>query len=410
MKISSSSWQRKPIGSVCLGIYDGPHATPKVSENGPIFLGIKNITEDGRLDLSEIRHINEHEFPKWTKRVTPKEGDIVFTYEATLNRYAIIPKGFRGCLGRRLALIRTDPQKADYRFLFLYFFSDDWRRTISQNLLSGATVDRIPIGKFPEFEISLPSLESQIRIADILSAYDRLIENNTRRIKILEEMAQNLYREWFVNFRFSGHGQTKLIDSGTDLGQIPEGWKICNLGDLVSFKTGKLNANAAKPNGEYPFFTCSQEIYRTDTYSFDTECILLAGNNANGVFHIKFFNGKFDAYQRTYVIQSLNSKINSNHYFFFAISSQLERLKSLSTGAATKFLTLTILNNVKILISDPYTQSSFRKFASTFFDQIDTLKSKNENLTKTRDLLLPKLISGEIDVESLDMDKEAIAA
>jgi type I restriction enzyme, S subunit len=273
----------------------------------------------------------------------------------------------------------------------------------AQPLLTQTVLKQVPA-------IVPSSIRQQNKIVQILSAYDRLIENNARRIKILKEMAQNLYREWFVNFRFPGHEQTKLVDSGTDLGQIPEGWKICNLGDLVSFKTGKLNANAAKPNGEYPFFTCSQEIYRTDTYSFDTECILLAGNNANGVFHIKFFNGKFDAYQRTYVIQSLNSKINSNHYFFFAISSQLERLKSLSTGAATKFLTLTILNNVKILISDPYTQSSFRKFASTFFDQIDTLKSKNENLTKTRDLLLPKLISGEIDVESLNMDKEAIAA
>jgi type I restriction enzyme S subunit len=92
--------RRVPIESLWLGLYDGPHATPKPSGEGPIFLGIGNITEDGRLDLTDIRHAEE-DFGNWTKRVVPQAGDIVFTYEATLNRYALIPEGFRGCLGRR---------------------------------------------------------------------------------------------------------------------------------------------------------------------------------------------------------------------------------------------------------------------------------------------------------------------
>ena len=119
--VATNNWERVPIESVYLGLYDRPHATPKPAENGPIFLGIKNITDDGRLDLSEIRHIAEEDFPNWTKRVLPQPGDIVFVYEATLNRYAIIPQGFRGCLGRRLALIRPNSEKVDARFLFYYF-------------------------------------------------------------------------------------------------------------------------------------------------------------------------------------------------------------------------------------------------------------------------------------------------
>lgn len=189
-----NSCEKVRIASVCLGIYDAPHATPKPAQDGPVFLGIKNITDDGRLDLSEVRHIAEEDFPTWTKRVRPQPGDIVFTYEATLNRYAIIPRGFRGCLGRRLALIRPNPQKVDTRFLFYYFFGEDWRRTISQNQILGSTVDRIPIIRFPTFEISLPPLPTQQKIADMLSAYDELIENNTGRIKILEEMARAIYR------------------------------------------------------------------------------------------------------------------------------------------------------------------------------------------------------------------------
>ena len=108
-------WRRVSIKSICTGVYDAPHATPKPSDNGAIFLGIKNITEDGKLDLSNIRYISEDDFIKWTKRVLPRAGDIVFSYEATLHRYAIIPEGFRGCLGRRLALIRTNDLKVNHR-------------------------------------------------------------------------------------------------------------------------------------------------------------------------------------------------------------------------------------------------------------------------------------------------------
>jgi len=120
-------------------------------------------------------------------------------------------------------------------------------------------------------------------------------------------------------------------------------WETAKLGDLVTFKTGKIDSNAATPDGEYPFFTCSQETLRTDTYAFDTECVLLAGNNANGIYPIKYYSGKFNAYQRTYVIRSQNDQRLINRFLFFALQPKLDLLRRMSTGAATKFLTLTIL-------------------------------------------------------------------
>src|SRR2546427_8244162 len=200
-----SNWKTIPISELYEGLYDGPHATPKPSDAGPVFLGIKNVTDDGHFDLSDIRHIAEEDFSTWTRRVEPKAGDIVFTYEATLNRYAIIPQGFRGCLGRRMALIRADAKKVETRFLFYYFFSLAWREVIKKNMMTGATVDRIPLITFPTFPVSVPPLPVQQRIAGILSAYDELIENSQRRIRVLEAMARALYREWFVHFRFPSH-------------------------------------------------------------------------------------------------------------------------------------------------------------------------------------------------------------
>ena len=105
------------LSDIC-DIYDGPHATPAETLTGPIFLGIKNINAQCELDLGEVKHLSEKDFCQWTKRVTPREDDIVFSYEATLNLYAIIPEGFHGCLGRRMALIRVDEKKASNKFLF----------------------------------------------------------------------------------------------------------------------------------------------------------------------------------------------------------------------------------------------------------------------------------------------------
>lgn len=250
--------QTIPIREVYAGMYDGPHATPKPSESGPIFLGIKNVGESGQLDLSYVRHISEEEYPRWIKRVKLRYGDIVFSYEATLNRYAMIPKGFRGCLGRRMALIRPDESKACGKFLYYYFFGQEWRNVIAQNTLIGSTVDRIPIAKLPDFPITVPPLPTQRKIAAILSAYDDLIENNLRRIKMLEEMAQNLYREWFVKFRFPGHQHARLTDS--PLGRIPEGWEVVSLGKITELRKDKFKE---KLHSECPLLDLAKMQQRT---------------------------------------------------------------------------------------------------------------------------------------------------
>ena len=170
-----------PIGELCQGIYDGPHATPAPSDSGAIFLGISNFV-NGKLNLSpsNIRYISEEDYPKWTKRVTPKAHDIVFSYEATLNLYAIIPDGFRGCLGRRMALMRTDEGVVDYRFLYYYMFSPAWREEVERYKVNGSTVDRIPLVSFPSFRVDLPNMRTQKAIADILFAIDQKIDSNSR--------------------------------------------------------------------------------------------------------------------------------------------------------------------------------------------------------------------------------------
>jgi type I restriction enzyme, S subunit len=182
---TADSWMLVPISELYEELFDGPHATPKPSTTGPIYLGIKNVTERGELDLSDIRHIAEEDFAQWTRRVLPRHGDIVFTYEATLNRYGIINGDFRGCLGRRMALIRSDEKRID-PYLFLHcLLSDQWREEVRSKIISGATVDRIPLTTFPTFRVRVPEPEVRQRIGPPIRACEELAENCRRRTDLL---------------------------------------------------------------------------------------------------------------------------------------------------------------------------------------------------------------------------------
>ena len=159
-------------------------------------------------------------------------------------------------------------------------------------------------------------------------------------------------------------------------------WKTARLGDLVAFKTGKLDSNAAVPNGNYPFYTCSQETLRTNTYSFDTECVLLAGNNANGIYPLKYFNGKFDAYQRTYVVTTRDPQVLTTRFLYYALRPKLSQLRSVSTGAATKFLTLTILNQTEIEVPPLSAQCRVTEILSAYDDLIENNQRRIKILEK----------------------------
>ena len=411
--IDNRKWTKVPIKEIYEGLYDGPHATPMPAVNGPVFLGIKNITDDGKLDLSEIRHISEEDFSKWTKRIRPRPGDIVFTYEATLNRYAVIPDGFRGCLGRRLALIRPNPLKIDMKYLFYYFFSEEWRKTISQKTIFGSTVDRIPLISFPEFEISVPPLPTQRKIAAILSAYDDLIENNTRRIKILEEMAQALYREWFVHFRFPGHEKVRMVDS--PLGEIPEGWEVYALGQFGDVRTGKTPSKLVPEYfGDHtPFIKipdmhgnmfcirtseylsqAGMESQRKNTLPPNALCVSCIGSV--GLVTITTVPS-----QTNQQINSIILKNNSDREFlYFALCGLKEIIKKYGmTGATMSNLSRGKFIDLKLIYPHKKHLENFHEATYPVFEEIKLLQVKNENLRSTRDLLLPRLISGEVDLE-----------
>ncbi|WP_180794149.1 restriction endonuclease subunit S, partial [Vibrio parahaemolyticus] len=223
--------QMVTIGDVA-EIFDGPHATPKKIEDGPYFLSISSL-EGGRIDLSKSAHVSEEQFVKWTKRVTPKKGDLLFSYETRLGEAALMPDGVRACLGRRMGLLRPNLDKVIPEYLLYAYLSPFFQQVIKANTIVGATVDRIALSEMKNFPVRIPSLDEQKSACLLLSAIDKKIELNNRINTELESMARTLYDYWFVQFDFpDAAGEPykasggKMIYSDVLKREIPEFWEV----------------------------------------------------------------------------------------------------------------------------------------------------------------------------------------
>lgn len=396
----------RPIRDYCFGIYDGPHATPKEAVDGPVFLGIKNITDDGALDLSEIRHVSEEEYPRWTRRVTPQAGDVVFTYEATLHRYAIIPEGFRGCLGRRVALVRPDPERVDGRYLLYFFLSPAWRQVVEGNVITGATVDRVPLEKFPGFPAALPGLRVQQRIAAILSTYDDLIENNQRRMVLLEEEARQLYREWFVHLRFPGHEHTRITNG------VPEGWECVPTPNAIEINpTTRLTDEAEHWSVEMADLLTDSMVIQQATrrevrsgskfrngdtlFARITPCL----ENGKTAF-VDFLENGEAARGSTEFIVLRARRVTPEYVYCLARTHDFRgnAIKSMVGSSGRQRVQESCFEKFLVLIPPSTLLTLFTDFVRPQFRQIKTLHAQNQKLRTARELLLPRLMSGEIVV------------
>ena len=219
-------------------------------------------------------------------------------------------------------------------------------------------------------ELLIPPIENQL---EIVNSYKAITERIALKQKIndnLEAQAEAIYNEMIANNSTNGTMST--------------------LGEISTIKTGKLNSEAAVINGIYPFFTCSQETYRTNTFSFDQEAVLLAGNNASAIYPLKIYCGKFDVYQRTYVISS-NNRFVSNKQLYFVLKQQLNEFKGISSGTTTKFLTMKILTPIPVVIAPEDIATSFINITNKIFETIFQNQREIEHLRELQMIVLGEL-------------------
>lgn len=262
-----------------------------------------------------------------------------------------------------------DTEKLLPEYLMLWFSRPEFDR-YARFKSHGSVREVMDWEEMCKVELPVPDIEKQRKI---VKAYKTITDRIALKQKIndnLEAQAEAIYNEMIANNSTNGTMST--------------------LGEISTIKTGKLNSEAAVINGIYPFFTCSQETYRTNTFSFDQEAVLLAGNNASAIYPLKIYCGKFDVYQRTYVISS-NNRFVSNKQLYFVLKQQLNEFKGISSGTTTKFLTMKILTPIPVVIAPEDIATSFINITNKIFETIFQNQREIEHLRELQMIVLGEL-------------------
>lgn len=275
-------------------------------------------------------------------------------------------------------------------YLMLYF-----RQSETDRLLWFKTDSSVRGGlgynEMCDINIPVPSIERQREIVTKYNQINEAIAIKERLNNNLEQQAQALFKSWFVDFEPFGS-------------KMPDDWKIYKLGDFLPVITGKKNANVSSSEGKYLFFSCSQDIAWTDSYSFEGNAILVAGN---GDFNIKFYNGKFEAYQRTYVL--IPYKQRYTDWLYYAVKHNLSTITSNARGSVISFITKGNLENFEFAAPSNLENFNIVDVFLTINKCILQNKRENEKLVTLRDALLPKLMSGEIDVSKVNISADKLS-
>ena len=413
------TWELKPVSELCLLAVDCVNKTAPLSEVDTDYKMLRTTNiKNGYIDFDSVRYVEKDVFLKWTSRVQPKYGDVLFTREAPVGEVGrFTSKNGNYFLGQRTFLYRTDPNKLNWNYLAYVLQSEQIQGWIN-GIAYGATVPHLKVSDMEHLKIPVPSIEIQNKIAKILSNYDDRIENNLKCIKLLEESTRLTYEEWFLRFRIDGK---KLeIDSETGL---PFGWENKKAIELLNVKIGKT-----PPRGEAQWFTTDdkgvkwisiKDMKKSSTYVFNssekitsegvTKYNMNLAKTGTVLLSFKLTVGEVRITTEDMVtneaIAHMNIKKDSilfeEYIFLYLKSFNFDTLGSTSSiGTA---INSQIVKAMPIIVPTKRTLEQFEKVAKLIFHEINNLQIQNQLLRESRDILLPRLMTGMIDVEELEV-------
>jgi len=374
------------------------------SEEGPWKVTAKDII-DGRIDFTTARHTTADAFKNdLTDKSRPIRDDILLTKDGTLGRLAIVGDETI-CINQSVALLRLKKELLLPRYLFYLLQSPEYQGKMLADA-GGSTIKHIYITKVNQLMIPVPSLEIQQKFINILFAYDRMVDNCKEQIKLLEEAAQRLYKEWFVDLRFPGHETTPIVDG------VPEGWERNTINSIIDLQSGfAFKSTDFCESGTYKIVTIKnvqdglfdgQNVSKIDEIParMPAHCRLGDGDVllslTGNVGRVCVVNGQ------NYLLNQRVAKIKSDYpayaYCLFRSSDMFTAMGNLANGAAQQNLSPIKTGQIKILIPPFSLLIRFEETASAYMKQMLTLNKQIELLQQARDRLLPKLMSGEIEV------------
>lgn len=409
-----SEWNKYAVSDLCSDIIDCVNKTAPISDSKTPYKMLRTSdVRDGFINLEGLNCVSEEVFQKWTRRGDLQIGDIVFTREAPLGEVGIVREAENYFLGQRLVLYRTDPKKCDNRFL-LYWFLNPINKEGLKSRGVGSTVTHLRVPECERIEITAPDIETQRRIADILSAYDGMIENNQKQIKLLEEAAQRLYKEWFIDYRFPGCEKTRIIDG------IPEGWQKRSLSELVQVVRGRSYSSKELSEKDGVFMVNLSNMRAYGGYNRNQEKRYTGKyNNDQLVEPHDLLMGVTDMTQerrtvgRAALVPNLHTKamismdliklipIEGSALFYYALlnyGGYSEVVSRFANGTNILHLRPDVLDIVDVVLPNIYLQEKFVAFFENIQNRVDALQDEIIIATEARDRLLPKLMSGEIEL------------
>ena len=315
----------------------------------------------------------------------PQTGDMLLTSVGTIGIPYIIKKN--DCFyfkDGNLTWFRDFREGLNSKYLY-YWIKSSEGTGILYNTTIGSSQKALTISALKNIKVSLPPRSVQDKIVEVVSAYDNLIENNQKQIKLLEEAAQRLYKEWFVDLRFPGHENTKIVDG------VPEGWSRGLLKELISVNYGK-DHKKAPDDGNIPVYGSGGLMRKCNKSLFSGEAVLIPRKGSlNNIMYVDETFWTVD----TMFYATMKQPHTAVFVYFFVKAFDMY---SMNIGAAVPSMTTKILDAMDVVIPDKETLEKFDKCAKTYFNKIKTLQGQNERLKTARNLLLPKLMSGEVEV------------
>ena len=379
-------WEKVKFGDLAICIQPGPfgsqlHSSDYADEGTPIIMPKDMI--DGKISQKDLIRVPDKHLQR-LKRHQVFDGDLMVARKGDVRKCVYITKNENGWLtGSDCLKVSLDKEKCFPKYIYYQLrspFMGRWLETIS----IGATMPSLNTGLLSGIEIFLPTIEEQKRIAGILSAYDSLIENNQEQIKLLEEAAQRLYKEWFVDLRFPGHENVKIVDG------VPEGWENASVTDLLEIRYGKDHKGLA--DGCIPVYGSGGIMRKVDKILYSGESVLIPRKGS--LNNILLVSGDFWTIDTMFY--SVPKRPNVAKYVYLYLTGI--DMYAMNIGAAVPSMTVKILDGMRLLCPSDSILELFETTAKPYYEMIELLKKKQSMLGETRDRLLPKLMSGEIEV------------
>ena len=408
-----SEWKLKDC---CLSISDGDHLPPPKSDSGIHFITISNIDSTNHIDFSNTLFVPKEYYENLDSIRKPRLYDIIYSVVGSFGKPVLIKENKKFVFQRHIAILRPNNEIVDSRYLYYIMLSRDFYMQ-ADTVAVGAAQRTISLTSLRNMKVNIPKLTTQHRIASILSRYDDLIENYQRQIKLLEEAAQRLYKEWFVDFRFPGHETTKFVDG------IPEGWDITSVDNIIeklesgsrpkggidtSIKEGIASVGAENVIGPGLYNFSSEKLVSYDFYKnakkgkIENKDILIYKDGAY-IGRTSLFQDNFphkEAMVNEHVFL-LHTKEEINQYFLFFTLYQkvyFEKMQKLNKNAAQPGLNQNAIKSLKLLMPNKKYIVKFDEVISPMMKKLFALANQIRSLTEARDRLLPKLMNGEIEV------------